>query len=239
MTLSLAEQMIYSTLQIEMLEENMKTVGYASGFIFSFCYDEKSRSGVQSLVTNRHVLKDCKKIRIIFTAKNEDGTPNHGKNIPVVLNTSESTFHPNPNIDLAILPLGATIISLVRQNKEPFFTFVDSSHIPSADEWNGLNAIEGITMVGYPQGLRDAVNNLPVVRQGITGTNPKYDYQGCAQFLMDMACFPGSSGSPVFLYNEGTFYDRSKNTIAIGSRMKLLGIQFSAPVASTRAERDR
>lgn len=84
-------------------------------------------------------------------------------------------------------------------------------------------------MVGYPKGLRDRANNLPIFRRGITATHPKFNYMGKPEFLVDMACFPGSSGSPVFILNEGTYTDKRSGTFSIGSRIYLLGIQYAVP----------
>jgi len=57
-------------------------------------------------------------------------------------------------------------------------------------------------MIGYPNGLWDHVNNLPLIRRGITASHPGVDYQiegqnGPGVTVIDMACFPDSSGSPV------------------------------------------
>ena len=47
--------------------------------------------------------------------------------------------------------------------------------------------------------------------------------------MIDIACFPGSSGSPVFIYDNGSFIDK-KGNINIGtSRTILLGVLYSGP----------
>ena len=66
-----------------------------------------------------------------------------------------------------------------------------------------LTPVEDIVMIGYPIGLIDEVNNKPVVRKGITATDIRLDYNGRKEFLIDAACFHGSSGSPVFLRKMG------------------------------------
>ena len=43
-----------------------------------------------------------------------------------------------------------------------------------------------------------------------------------------MACFPGSSGSLVFLANFGNYSDRSGNLV-MGTRIKLLGVLYAGP----------
>lgn len=37
-------------------------------------------------------------------------------------------------------------------------------------------------------------------RRGITATNINFDYNGKKEFVIDAACFPGSSGFPVFIW---------------------------------------
>lgn len=44
--------------------------------------------------------------------------------------------------------------------------------------------------------------------------------------MIDAAIFPGSSGSPVFLFNEGAWITR-EGTVAGGYRIKLLGIVYA------------
>jgi hypothetical protein len=85
-------------------------------------------------------------------------------------------------------------------------------------------------MVGYPNGLWDAANNFPLLRRGITASHPAVDFDvdGVATTVVDIASFPGSSGSPVFIYNAGTYSDKRGGTI-IGTRIILLGILFSGP----------
>lgn len=82
-------------------------------------------------------------------------------------------------------------------------------------------------MVGYPNGLWDKTNNLPIFRKGITATHPKYDYNGREEFLIDAACFPGSSGSPVLHLDVGN-YVRS-GILYRGDRVTLLGILYAGP----------
>jgi hypothetical protein len=51
-------------------------------------------------------------------------------------------------------------------------------------------------------GLRDATNNMPIFRKGITATHPSLKWNSKNEFLVDVATYPGSSGSPVYLYED-------------------------------------
>jgi hypothetical protein len=86
-------------------------------------------------------------------------------------------------------------------------------------------------MVGYPNGLWDAKNNFPLLRRGITASHPAIDYDvnGVATTVVDMACFPGSSGSPIFIYDNGSFIDKKGNVHLGSSRAIMLGVLYSGP----------
>lgn len=47
--------------------------------------------------------------------------------------------------------------------------------------------------------------------------------------LVDTACFPGSSGSPIYILNENGYFDKNGTRYIGGSRIVLIGILFSEP----------
>jgi len=108
-------------------------------------------------------------------------------------------MHPEPDIDLCILPIAPILIAAKEQGDDPFFVPADDSLIPTPADLNDLTAMEDIVMIGYPNGICDSVNNQPVFRKGITATHPAKDFKGKPEFMIDAACFPGSSGSPRYL----------------------------------------
>lgn len=67
---------------------------------------------------------------------------------------------------------------------------------------------------------------IPIVRKGITATPFSVDFEGEPIFLIDGSIFPGSSGSPVFLYDRGSYSPKGKVLIA-GSRIFFLGVVTS------------
>jgi hypothetical protein len=111
---------------------------------------------------------------------------------------------------------------MVQQGAPPYYFMVPRSISPSAEQLAKLNSIEEVTFVGYPAGLFDRVNFLPIVRRGHAATPLAVDYNGLPAFLIDASVFPGSSGSPVFLVNEGGFMN--SGGLTLGSRLYLLGV---------------
>ena len=101
------------------------------------------------------------------------------------------------------------------------------------EDFNSLTSIEDVIMIGYPNGIIDTYNNKPVVRKGITATSLKLDYDGTPDFVIDISCFFGSSGSPVFLRKEGLAKETSDKGLTLGltPSYSLLGIIHSMSIA--------
>lgn len=91
-------------------------------------------------------------------------------------------------------------------------------------------------MVGYPIGLADARNNYPIFRKGYTAAHPAVDFNEDGIGLVDMACFPGSSGSPIYILNEGSYRDKHGNSYFGSSRVMLLGVLFAGPQYDARGD---
>ena len=180
---------------------------------------------VHLLVTNKHVLADANQIALQFV-RAEGGRPAYGQRAAITLTDFDQTVwfgHPDAEIDVAVLPLGAAFIGLMAAGQQPFFRALPESLIPDGAAIASLDAVERVTFIGYPAGLYDSANLTPIARQGYTATPIALDYEGLPQFVIDAAVFPGSSGSPVFLYDRGMIVDRAGN-VTIGSRLYLLGV---------------
>lgn len=93
--------------------------------------------------------------------------------------------HPDPDIDLCVLLINPAMETLRGQGKNPFYTPLGKGIVALPDKLQDLSAMEEIMVVGYPNGIWDEVNNLPIVRKGITATPPSISYQGKSQFLID------------------------------------------------------
>lgn len=225
MALSLTEQLSYSTIRIG-CDYADGTSGTGTGFFMRFLL--KDDGGFYPvLVTNKHVVKNAKEGRLLFCVSDENGNPIDSKHFVVHITDFHAAWidHPDPNVDLCVMLIGAILTEFAAQRL--FYIGCDISFIPSEEELSNFSGIEDIVMVGYPNGLWDSTNNKPIFRRGVTATHVKRDYCGKKEFLIDAACFPGSSGSPVYILNEGSYQDGSG--ITLGSRLKLLGILYAGP----------
>lgn len=240
---SLSEELIHSTIRIECEHIALDAYGKRSivptigtGFIFSFKSPESDSLSFPVIVTNKHVVYGAVKGKFQFTRMDELGNPLYGQKEEIVIADFQNYWipHPDPDVDLCIMPI-APIINAANEKSSPiFYKSFDESLIPDDSIWQSFTAIEDIIMIGYPIGLWDSKNNLPIVRTGQTATPLKIDYQGKKEFLVDIPSFPGSSGSPVILYNQG--YYSTGSGITLGTRLYLIGVLYAGPIFNAQGK---
>ncbi|KFJ09470.1 SEC-C motif family protein [Delftia acidovorans] len=227
-------QLVHSTVRIECTNiRGAKSSG--TGYIYLFC--ESDGKSIPCVVTNKHVVRGAVQGTFHLTLKKEDGTADLGKHEPIILDNLDKycVNHPSPDIDLAAFPIGPIISNGAKDGRSYYFRAISSDLLASQELLNSLPPMEEIVMIGYPNGLWDKLHNLPIIRKGITATHPGLKLNGKNEFLIDAACFPGSSGSPVFLANIGSYVSKEGNFIA-GSRIYLLGTLYAGPQHSTTGE---
>ena len=162
---------------------------------------------------------------LFASLRSDDGTkPKLGNSLTVNVNGFQSQwhFHPDPNVDIAVMAFAPLLRQFDMAGSKIFYRSLDTSILPTEEQMRELNAIEDVIFVGYPKGIFDTKNLLPIARRGITATPIQVDYNGLPVFLIDASVFPGSSGSPVLIANEGGFASRQGFTV--GSRAWLLGV---------------
>lgn len=236
MSLSISEQLTYSTVRIECSLTN-GSVSTGTGFFFNF--DEKpDGSHIPVIITNKHVIEKSTTGKFVITKADSEGNPTDREFLPIELNDFEKRWvpHPDPQVDLCAMPIAPIIQLAEQQNYKLAYRSLTRKLLPTEEQRLELDAIEDVLMIGYPNGIWDKVNNKPIVRKGITATHPNLDYNGKKEILIDIAAFPGSSGSPVLICNQGSY--RSKNgDIFMGSnRIMLLGVLFAGPQSTTIGE---
>lgn len=227
------EQLIHSTVRIECQTKEGTSTG--SGYFFAFLVQENS--DVPCIITNKHVISDANKGQFHLTVKGENGEPKLGEHFSIQFNNFEKLWigHPDPNIDIAVFPLAPLLLQASQQGLDFYYVKLVKDIISTDALLNTLSTMEEIIMIGYPNGIWDYKHNLPIIRRGITATHPKLPLNGKPEFMIDAACFPGSSGSPVFLANIGSFVNEKGNLCA-GTRISLLGTLYAGPQHTTTGE---
>lgn len=237
MNLSITEQLQYSTVRIE-CEHDDGGISTGSGYFFRFKENKESGEHIPVVITNKHVINGAIKGRLILTKMNESGKPLDTEHFNMAIENFESYWrkHPDPDVDLCAMPIAPFLNAAESRGQRIFYIPLDNSLIPSEAQLKELSALEDIVMVGYPNGIWDSINNKPIFRKGVTATHPFFDYNGKKEFMIDAACFPGSSGSPVFLLNEGGYRDKNGNTYLGATRIYILGTLYAGPQHTTTGE---
>ncbi len=233
--LSIQENISHLTAKIETQDSSGNRY---SGTGFFFNLDIGDGKYVPLLITNKHVVKDMVKGRFLFTEKTADGDPILDKHFGINYEVDFEkmwVMHPDANVDLCALPINVLIKAASQLGHTLYYSTLGNGNIPNGTAKNDIDAIEDVLMVGYPNSLWDATNNLPIARKGITATHYNVDYNGEKKFLVDMAVFPGSSGSPVFIFNKGTF-TKKDGGVYLGSRFLFLGIVTEVFIKSVKGE---
>ncbi|UZR28052.1 trypsin-like serine peptidase [Methylococcus mesophilus] len=219
---SLAENLFFTTVRIDTRAAN-GALGSGTGFLYTHRLSESQHAIF--VVTNKHVVQGVQAGSLTFHQKKDD-KPNLGTGFRLDINDWPQAWfgHPSPDIDIAVVPFIPLETHIKQQaGVELFYRCVDSNMLPSATQLEQLDAIESVTFIGYPDGIWDRSNLIPVARRGTTASPIVVDFEGTPRFIIDASVFGGSSGSPVFILNQGMYSDKRGNTV-VGSRLIFVGV---------------
>ncbi|HEY1600997.1 MAG TPA: hypothetical protein VGG64_15445 [Pirellulales bacterium] len=210
------EQFLLSTVCIETEH------GTATGFFFG-CQKGKS----DLLITSRHVVDGASYgLLRLHNAFWKDNCHDESPTFEIELNNFENLWikHPEESIDLVALPCKVIDDAAARIGREAHWMTIESVMVPSAARLVALSAVEDVLMLGYPNGLWDKSHNLPIYCRGITASHPEIDFCEKPEILIDIACLPGSTGSPVFVLNAKGHTDDRGNVRCGEPQNLLLGV---------------
>lgn len=227
------EKLMKSVVRIEaQLSDGSTATG--TGFYYRFdIHDDGSH--IPAIVTNKHVIEGASAVSFPISTADIEGTLTGSFEVITYPISENILYHPDNEVDLCAI-LAAPIHNYFEgKSLQPALVGLDISITANDEAIAQLLPLEEVTMIGYPNGIWDSENNGSIARRGIIATIPSDNYLGKSQFVVDMACFPGSSGSPVFLANAGSYSNRDGN-ITMGSRIKLIGILYAGPQYTATGE---
>lgn len=215
---TIADQLFYSTVLVSCQDDKSDSSWTGTGFLFGYRQNNKL---IRFLVSNKHVFKDATRISMRI---NKGTSAPAGESFELELPTN-FWGHPDSNVDVAVIDINEEFCN---SKESCFCRFISKDIIPTEKQLQNLDSLEDITFFGCPNGLYDEVNCLPIARTGVTVTPPMVDYKGRSVFLIDASVFPGSSGSPVFILNSGSYC--AGNSICLGNRIYFLGVLAASEV---------
>lgn len=197
-----------------------------------FYYGEKVEDGqVLFLVTNYHVLTGSapteKKAPIgdNISFQFHESTEETGKvkniRLPLFTKTGKPLWIAStsfPEADLAVIPVVSD-------------AYKDCTVSGISADWAKsqmlLRPTTNVTLVGYPYGFFDTANALPIWKTGTIASEPTVDFEKKPLLLIDVAAFPGMSGSPVFAIASGIYELADGSAVTPGSVREFLGVYAS------------
>jgi len=234
-TLSLAEKMLYTTVKISGFK-GTAPIGAGTGFFWLVRDGEKNAI---LLATNKHVIANCDRLEVMCHVLSKTVTDSPSGTfilVSLTIDPSGVFMHPDPNVDLCAIIFHGAANQAEKAGTPLFLRTLNAENVPTPDQWADFDAIEDVLMVGCPRGIYDEANNHPIVRRGITATAMGKDYNHKPEFMVDMACFPGSSGSPVFINQLGYVDRRTGNYMMDLRRFFFVGILYSGPLITNKGE---
>ena len=202
--------------------------------------DFSNGANINAIVTNNHVVDGYDYAEITLAGVTDEGMLDDQNQVTIVIDNLQKKriSHPDKNIDICLLFVNKELEASQESGNPVYYRAIGVEMTLLPTDFDSLTSIEDVVMIGYPNGIIDTYNNKPVVRKGITATSLKLDYNGTPDFMIDIACFYGSSGSPVFLRKEGIAKEKTAQGLILGLSPSyfLLGIIHSMSVAKASGE---
>ncbi|HIF9093055.1 TPA: trypsin-like peptidase domain-containing protein [Photobacterium damselae] len=216
--LSVAEELLHITVRLEGTKKNGTSVG--TGFFFY--HDERIY-----IVTNKHVVEGVVSGHFLVLkgkVENDEKIPLLGEFHSISFSEANFIGHPDPNVDVAVMNVSTMMSEVGGVGSTAFWKHITVDLFPTDEHFDKfIGPMEEVVFIGYPSGLWDTKNLLPITRKGMTATPCYIDFEGEKKFLIDASVFPGSSGSPVFIYYAGGHSDK-RGGMYTGNRIHFVGI---------------
>jgi hypothetical protein len=209
-------------LGLETIENSGQSEFQPAGTAFFLKYDRMSY-----LVTARHVARSLESTPFVLRCMKKDGTIGR-----MPIDTIRWIYHPNDNVDVALIPLAMN--EKVDWRTIPEDLILDEKR----RETFSIGVGDEVQIVGLYRLLKGKKRNLPIVHTGhiamMPGDEPipvrdtvTGELKYANGFLVEAQTFEGLSGSPVFARH--TWHSKKKEGVIYASGpAQLLGLWRSA-----------
>ncbi len=213
-------------------------LGKGTGFFYCIDLDKGKKSTI--LITNKHVINYNSNEEVTIKFHLHQGKHNAFESKTVKFKT-KWIFHPSMDICFCFIgPINEKLESIIRTR----LNIISISRDYIIDNCGEYAPLDELVMVGYPIGLYNQEYNYPIFRKGYIASDPSVDYTDEQSLMLsdhrigivDIACFPGSSGSPIFVYKKIIIKNEDGFLVQVINQPKLLGILFAGPIYNADGE---
>jgi len=182
---------LFNTVKLNVIQNDEKLCT-ATSFFYKF----NTAIGARLvLITNRHVIENIREITFFIHQSFE--APGKIRKITLGGSDIRKIIKIHNECDLCAIDINDYL------NDDRYYS-LSKFDIVDESELKYEKVMQEIFIVGYPIGIEDELNKLPIFTTGITATNLLIDYNGKPEFLLNAFALPGSSGSPVFTQINNT-----------------------------------
>lgn len=237
---SIDHALVRTTVRLSAGPTGMPPTSVGTGFFFKVGRGDTGPTKVV-IMTNKHVIEGAEVLHFVLPRTsclkelNDEFQPADRIDHEFIVSIQGNLYlHPDPEIDLCAIDITVIAGMLLQQHKLRI-AFLDVSWLPNATDKKMMRDVEEILVVGYPVGIWDEYNNMPIARIGATATHPIAKYKGKRNFLLDIAAFQGSSGSPVFSY-ESPLYRNADGDYSPGTKANFIGVLYAVIERTVQGE---
>lgn len=212
-----------------------------TGFLYQVTHPTTNHVKVL-ILTNKHVVRGANVVRFVLSSApsvsdlDDSHQPVGRTDHPIVLPLAGNLVpHSDPDIDLCGIDITVPYGQLLQSGRQLRSMNLNSTWLLPPVDRKSLPDIQQVLVIGYPSGLWDAHNNIPIARRGTTATHALARYAGKRNFLVDVAAFQGSSGSPVFAY-ESPMFRQPDGSLSPGTKAAFIGIVWGVIERTTTGE---
>lgn len=219
----------HCTVRLVGLEDgNIKSTGTGFYYFFNDTFTDNhgnlndSENAWLGIVTNKHVIQNAEEVIFYFNSTAIGEEDYHKDSLRLRLNNETVIYHPEEDVDLCVILAHGIRERLKEKNSKLHIYPVRKDIRISEEKLSGMSSIQNLIIIGYPRSIWDSSNNLPIMRQGVNATPLYKNYQGEEKFAVDVAIYNGSSGSPVFIYDNSAYIENGE--VKFGTRVLFVGI---------------
>lgn len=183
-------------------EDNVQWSG--TGFLYFKVQKELEGGDVYGrsfLVTNKHVIEGQESAWVRCNPSGDAAAKQYGLGLTTPDGDPLWFGHPDPDVDIAVLPVDYTMLRDDGMQVSVFFSNGSAAtHQVMLD--TGISEGDGVFVLGFPMAMVGAIRNVVIVRAGTIARIRDLLAGHSKTFLIDASVFPGNSGGPVILKPE-------------------------------------